>query len=63
MFCLFSFIFLFVIISQLENDVISIQQFLFYSIYGILMFYYTSQKYWNNNAKRYKNKRTNAPKR
>nr|DAM54129.1 MAG TPA: hypothetical protein [Caudoviricetes sp.] len=63
MFCLFSFIFLFVIISQLENDVISIQQFLFYSIYGTAMFYYTSKKYWNNNAKRYKNKRTNAPKR
>ena len=55
MFCLFSFIFLFVIISQLENDVISIQQFLFYSIYGTAMFYYTSKKYWNNNAKRYKN--------
>ena len=54
MFCLFSFIFLFVIISQLENDVISIQQFLFYSIYGTAMFYYTSKKYWNNNAKRYK---------
>lgn len=63
MFCLFSFIFLFIITSQLENDAISIQQYLFYSIYGILMFYYTSQKYWDNNAKRYKNKRTNAPKR
>lgn len=47
MLCIISFIFLFVIVSQLEAGDIALGQAIFYSIYGIIMFYYTSKPFWN----------------
>lgn len=60
MFCLFSFIFILIIVNQLESDLINNIQFMFYSIYGLLMFYYTSKPYWTKNIEKDKKKRTNS---
>lgn len=51
MFCLISFIFIFLIVSQLETGTISYMQAIIYGSYGLLMFYHTSKPYWY-----YKNK-------
>ena len=62
MFCLFSMIFIFVIASQFETGMINNLQFWFYSIYGLLMLYYTSKPYWTENIEaknKEKKKRTN----
>ena len=53
-----SFIFLFVVVAQLEAGDITSGQAIFYSIYGLIMFYHTSKKYWNytENTKNIKKK-------
>lgn len=55
MLCVISLIFVFIIIGQLEADTISAGQALIYTLYGVLMFYYTSKPYWTKKQ----NKRTN----
>ena len=45
MLCVISFIFVFVIVAQLESGDITIGQAIFYGFYGLLMFYNTSKKY------------------
>lgn len=64
MLCLVSFMFLLLIVSQLEVDIITAQQAIIYSVYGLLMFYHTSKPYWTENqGKRFKQdkkKRTNT---
>ncbi len=62
MFCVISFIFIFVIVAQLEGGSITVGQAIFYGFYGLLMFYYTSKPYWNyeeyeKNRKNKKNRR------
>lgn len=47
MLCVISFIFLFVVVGQIESGSITSGQAIFYSIYGLIMFYNTSKKYWN----------------
>ncbi len=47
MLCVISFIFVFVIVAQLEGGDITFGQAIFYGFYGLLMFYHTSKKYWN----------------
>ncbi len=47
MLCVISFIFIIVIVAQLEAGRITAGQSIFYGIYGLLMFYYTSKPYWN----------------
>ncbi len=63
MLCSISFMFLLLIVSQLESDIITIQQAIIYAGYGLLMFYYTSKPYWTESqGKRFKEdkkKRTN----
>lgn len=59
MLAIISLIFLFIIIGQLEADTISSSQAIIYGIYGLIMFYNTSKKYWdyeenNKNEKRSK---------
>lgn len=59
MLAIISIIFLFIIIGQLEADTISSSQAIIYGIYGLIMFYNTSKKYWeyeeeNKNKKRRK---------
>lgn len=49
MLCIISFIFIFIIIAQLENGDITKGQAIFYGIYGLLMFYHTSKPYWTEN--------------
>ena len=46
MFCLMSFIFVFVIVGQLEAGSITTVQAIFYEAYVLLMFYHTSKSYW-----------------
>ena len=60
MFCLLSFIFILAVVSQLENGLITHTQFTFYSVYGLIMFYYTSKPYWTENIEKDKKKRTNS---
>lgn len=55
MLCLISFIFVFIIVGQLEADAISVGQALICLSYGLLMFYQTSKPYWTKEQ----NKRTN----
>lgn len=52
MFCLISFIFIFIIVGQLEVGVINLGQAITYGAYGLLMFYYTSKPYWSENRKK-----------
>lgn len=42
-----SFIFIFVIVAELENGDITTGQAIFCTIYGLIMFYHTSKKYWD----------------
>lgn len=49
MLCFISFIFVFVIVAQLESNTITIGQAIFYGTYGLLMFYHTSKPYWIEN--------------
>ena len=60
MFCLFSFIFILVIVNEFDTGMINNTQFAFYSIYGLLMFYYTSKLYWTENIEKNEKKRTNS---
>ena len=46
MLCFISFIFIFVIVAQLESNIITVGQAIWYGFYGLLMFYHTSKKYW-----------------
>lgn len=57
MFCLLSFIFILAVVSQLDSGMISNSQYWFFSIYGLLMFYYTSKPYWTENIEKEKNKK------
>ena len=60
MLCLISFIFIFVIVAQLETGSITAGQAIFYGAYGLLMFYHTSKPYWNwtdNQGKNRNNRR------
>lgn len=58
MFCFISFIFIFSVVAQLEADSITLGQALFYGVYGLLMFYYSSKPYWNyDESKNKKNRR------
>lgn len=52
MLCAISLIFIASIISSLEADTITEVQAIFYSIYGLLVFYHTSKPYWGKNTKR-----------
>ncbi len=54
MLCAISLIFIASIISSLEANTITEVQAIFYSIYGLVMFYYTSEPYWSENKKRKK---------
>lgn len=56
MLCVISFIFVFGIVAQLEANVITVGQAIFYGAYGLLMFYHTSKPYWSENQKKGKNK-------
>lgn len=47
MLAIISLIFLLIIIGQLEADTISSSQAIIYGIYGLIMFYNTSKKYWD----------------
>lgn len=49
MLCIISFIYIFTVVSQLETDKITVGQFIFYALYGLLMFFHTSQPYWTEN--------------
>ena len=49
MLCAISLIFIASIISSLEANTISTIQAIFYSAYGLLMFYHTSKPYWTEN--------------
>ena len=49
MLCVISFIFIFVIVAQLEGGSITATQAIFYGAYGLLMFYHTSKPYWTEN--------------
>ena len=49
MLCVISFIFIFVIVAQLEGGSITTTQAIFYGAYGLLMFYHTSKPYWTEN--------------
>lgn len=49
MLCAISLIFIASIISSLEADTITEVQAIFYSIYGLAMFYHTSKPYWSEN--------------
>ena len=60
MFCLLSFIFVLVIVNEFDTGMINNAQFVFYSIYGLLMFYYTSKQYWTENIEKNIKKRTNS---
>lgn len=56
-----SLVFVFAIVNQLETDVITAQQAILYSTYGLIMFYHTSKPYWNEELKKNgKKKRTNS---
>lgn len=58
MLCFLSFIFIFVVVAQLDADVITVGQAMFYGAYGLLMFYHTSKPYWTENQeKKQKNRR------
>ena len=62
MFCAISFIFILLVVGQLESGSITTTQAIFYGAYGLLMFYYTSKPYWNyeeyeKNQKNKKNRR------
>lgn len=68
MLAIISLIFLLIIIGQLEADVITSSQAVIYGIYGLIMFYNTSKKYWDysqneetiknmNDLKKYYNRR------
>ena len=46
MLCVISFIFVFIVVAQLEGGDITFGQAIFYGFYGLLMFYHTSKKYW-----------------
>lgn len=56
MLCAISLIFIASIISSLEADAITVGQAIFYSAYGLIMFYHTSKPYWSENRKKGKNK-------
>ena len=47
MLCVISFIFVFLVVAQLESGSITVGQAIFYGAYGLLMFYHTSKPYWN----------------
>ena len=47
MFCVISFIFILLVVGQLESGSITTTQAIFYGAYGLLMFYHTSKPYWN----------------
>lgn len=47
MLAIISLIFLFIVIGQLEADMISNSQAIIYATYGLIMFYNTSKKYWH----------------
>ena len=51
MLALISFIFIFVVVAQLESDSITMGQAIFYGAYGLLMFYHTIKPYWTENKK------------
>lgn len=58
MLCFLSFIFIFIVVAQLEADTITVGQAIFYGAYGLLMFYHTSKPYWTENQeKNQKNRR------
>ena len=57
MLCVISFIFIFVIVAQLEGGSITTTQAIFYGAYGLLMFYHTSKPYWTENQEKNKNNR------
>lgn len=59
MLCLISLIFIILIVSQLEADIISNTQAIIYGAYGILMLYHTSKPYWTENQEKDQKKRTN----
>lgn len=48
MLCAISLIFIASIISSLEANAITTVQAIFYSAYGLIMFYHESKKYWND---------------
>lgn len=52
MLCAISLIFIASIISSLEADTITEVQAIFYSIYGLVIFYHTSKPYWSENNKK-----------
>lgn len=47
MFCLISFLMVFITIIQLESGDLTNWQALIYALYGLLMFYHTSKDYWD----------------
>ena len=47
MLTIISFIFIFIVVGQLESGDITSGQAILYAAYGLLMFYHTSKKYWN----------------
>lgn len=57
MLCIISFIFIFVIVAELESGSITTGQAIFYSLYGLLMFYHTSKPYWKENQENIINNR------
>ena len=60
MLCFISFIFILVIVAQLESGSITAGQAIFYGAYGLLMFYHTSKPYWTENQEKNKNNRRNS---
>ena len=44
--CFISLMFIFIIAGAIEGDKITIGQAIVPLIYGIIMFYHTSKKYW-----------------
>ena len=52
MYCLLSFIFIFVVVAQAETNAITVGQAMLYGIYGLAMCYHTSKPYWSENQKK-----------
>lgn len=52
MLCFISFLFVFIVVCQLEADTITLGQAILYGAYGLLMFWHTSKKYRTLKKKR-----------
>lgn len=46
MLCFFSLVFILSIVAAFEGESITLGQAIWCEIYGLLMFYHTSKKYW-----------------